>query len=480
MRLLVTGKTRSGKSTSLHAFLSDALRRDCWIKVILFDGKGSELKPYTQLPPEIAWLLPTVTYFGPDQIEGFSTVLTNISEGLADRYTDLTGRGLRDAPAEDPRYLIIADEIQIACRDTTHGRTVKNSLTRIFEQSAALGDCVIITCQREQNSVPPNVRWNCSARLAMLGNGFFHYKPDALPQTSGKFQYIDPAAAIAKLRKPLNGTADLTVNTENFLALLHAHHSQQELDPTRANASLYLGDDGTGKTHALKHHPGQHTRTIYVDLQETTRRWITDIMTQCNGTFPSKITNVEAAELVELALRAEPTTLLLDNLDKATDKARPILRRLVNAAENVALSARPPKTPSAERKLNPFIPRCKIIRLAPLTNEEAHNLADKMLPAELPRRRATLRRITDMAAGHPATIESLCLQAKTGSLRELRHLEHTPTRINLAWVLFLPALILIVVWRYKVDSYLASAILLIALMLLRPVVYTLVRRTWKS
>jgi adenylylsulfate kinase-like enzyme len=39
MRLLITGKARSGKSTTLHQLLSDLLRRP-WIKALLLDGKG--------------------------------------------------------------------------------------------------------------------------------------------------------------------------------------------------------------------------------------------------------------------------------------------------------------------------------------------------------------------------------------------------------------------------------------------------------
>jgi energy-coupling factor transporter ATP-binding protein EcfA2 len=42
MRLLVTGKTRSGKSTALHRILSHALRPP-WTGVLLLDGKSSEL-----------------------------------------------------------------------------------------------------------------------------------------------------------------------------------------------------------------------------------------------------------------------------------------------------------------------------------------------------------------------------------------------------------------------------------------------------
>ena len=41
MRLLVTGKTRSGKSTALHRLLSCALRQP-WAGVLILDGKGED------------------------------------------------------------------------------------------------------------------------------------------------------------------------------------------------------------------------------------------------------------------------------------------------------------------------------------------------------------------------------------------------------------------------------------------------------
>lgn len=478
LRLLITGKTRSGKSTTLHTFIAATLKNPIWQKIILLDGKGVELSPYLKL--QQGHLRHNLAYFGPSQLEAWATVLTNIANDLENRYATLIDKGLRLAPADQPRYLIIADEVQVGCRDAKYGRVIKQALTHLCEQSAALGDTIVMTCQRAENSVPPNVRWNCNGRLAMLGNGFFHYKPDGLTAVAGKLPYVSPEQAFQKLNGQLTEYSQ-SIDAANLLTLLGADRSDRTLDPARANATLYLGSDGSGKTHALKvHKTGRTKRTVYADLQEPLRTWLTSIMGQCNGSIPSKTTNVEAAELVELALRAEPSALLLDNLDKATERARPILQRLINSADIVAISARPPETPAQERKLNPFIPRCKIIRLSPLSANQSSKLADATLPADIPRRNATIRRITDMSAGHPATIVNLCLQAKTGSLKELRHLEHTPRMFNLAWLLLLPLLIFIIVWRYRVDSYLLSAFAIIGLMLLRPIVYSLVRKTWNA
>ncbi len=476
MRLLITGKTRSGKSTTLHQLLSDLLRRP-WIKVLLLDGKGVELAPYANQP--------NVTYAGPDQLSLWAVHLDNIAFGLAARFAQLAKAGKRVADPDAPRYLIIADEVQIGCRDQQHGRTIKNALTHISEQSAALGDVLILTCQREQNSLPPAVRWNCNAKLRMLGAGYFHYQPDGQPHVAGRVPYIEPAETLARLTQPLNGTAcpepaegaELPINTATLLQLLNADHSDQEQD-ARANATLYFGDVGTGRTYQLHHHPTNGSKnSIYVDLQEPHKAWLSSILEQCGATLPSKVSTAELSEMAALAIRAQPTTLLMDNLDAAQPRTRNAINLLLDAAANVALAAQPPDTAVRERKINPFVSRCRIVRIPPLSKIEAQDLADQHLPTDIPRRQATLRRIVDMGNNHPATIVNLCKQAKTGSLSELRHLESTPRMFNFGIILLLPILILILVWRYQVDSYLASALLLAAMMLLRPFIYRSVRNT---
>jgi hypothetical protein len=71
MRLLVTGKTRSGKSTALHRILSHALRLP-WAGLLLLDGKGSELSAYASVPG--------TTYLGPDQVDGWAEGLQTLAD----------------------------------------------------------------------------------------------------------------------------------------------------------------------------------------------------------------------------------------------------------------------------------------------------------------------------------------------------------------------------------------------------------------
>ncbi len=469
MRLLITGKTRSGKSTTVHQLLSDLLRRD-WLEILLLDGKNVELRYYSDIQG--------IKYFGSGEIDQWAANLERMADRLDARFNALGKRGLRKAEPNDPRFLLIADEVQIGCRHRKHGTIIKTALTRIFEQSAALGDVAILTCQREQNSVPPAVRWNCNAKLRMLGAGYFHFQPDGQPHVAGRVPYLTPEQSLTRLPQPLNGTADLHPSTTTLLQLLRADHSDQEQEQ-RANATLYIGAVGSGRTHQLHNHPTKSTeRTIYVDLQESHKAWLSSILEQCEATIPGRTTTSELSEMVALAVRATSTTLLLDNLDAATPRTRESISMLLDAATNVALAAQPPDTPSRERKINPFIPRCRVIRITPLSNEQAQKLANQHLP-DIHRRRATLRRIVSMGNGHPATIVGLCKQAKSGSLSELRHLETTPKTFNFGIILLLPLLILVLVWRYQVDSYLASALLFAGMMLLRPFIYRSVRNTTK-
>jgi len=91
MRLAIVGKTRSGKSTALHRFLSHALRHP-WAGVVLLDGKGCELHHYANLPG--------VTYYGMDEIARWAAALTAHVTRMATCYRDLVDRGLREAAAQ--------------------------------------------------------------------------------------------------------------------------------------------------------------------------------------------------------------------------------------------------------------------------------------------------------------------------------------------------------------------------------------------
>ena len=454
MRLLVTGKSRSGKSTAVHRILAHALRMP-WSRVLLLDGKGSELHYYASLDG--------VTYLGPDELDGWADELQDIATQLSTRYANMTARGLRKAAADDPRVLILADEIQKGTRDRGAGRRIKDALMLIAEQSAALGDVMILTAQREQHSVPPNVRINMSALLRMLGKGYFHLTADGYQTKSGRTAHVeDPGSILATVS---DGLPDGDLDPGNLPHIL----GSQAVEPGRAPVTLYLGKPGSGKTYCLRNHPnGRTARHVYADLAYPHRQILTSIIEQAGAVVPPRASIPDLTDVAGLAVQAEPTLLLLDNLGQASDRTCSTVRRLIDASEEVALAAKKPRSPAERRRLEPFIPRCDVREIQPLTTDQAHALLDQHLPDDLAERAATERRILELAAGHPATLVNLSRRARRGTLRELRDFSapQTQQRVNVS-VLVLLALLLMLVF-IRADGYTIGAAATVMLMLLRP------------
>lgn len=465
MRLLVTGKTRSGKSTALHRILSCALRQT-WAGVLILDGKGSELHPYADLPG--------VTFLSADQVDAWADQLHRRAAELPERYAALTARGLRVASDDDPAYLVVADDVQRGTRDRHHGQAIKAALQLIAEQSAALGDVLILTTQRQEHSVPPNVRFNCNGRLRMLGQGYFHYTADGQPTRSGRVAYITPDQALAAIRTPSSPPPKL--DPTNLPIILGC----QPVTPSRITATLYLGEPGLGKTHALLNHPnGRYPRHIYVDAARPHRQFLTDVIEHAGATAPTShtITIPDLTEMATLALSAEPTLLLIDNVHQASSKMITSITRLVAAAAEAALAGDRPLTPGERRKLEQLIPYCAVQHIEPLGTAAAIALADANLPPDLPDRSAVARRVADAAAGNPAATVALARRVKSGSLTELRTLDAPRRKISVAWLLIVPILALLIVsrWELGTNSYWLSLALLAISILMRPLFYRSIR-----
>jgi energy-coupling factor transporter ATP-binding protein EcfA2 len=157
-RILVTGPSRSGKSTVLHHLLSRALPDTSFDEIILLDGKGSELEVYAQVPGAI--------YYGPEDIEEWIPLLRDVANDMPVRYAALGGKRLADEGA--PRKLVVIDEVQRATR-SKYGREVTESLLLIAEQSGALRDVLILTVQRAKHrTLSKDIAYNASLIVQML------------------------------------------------------------------------------------------------------------------------------------------------------------------------------------------------------------------------------------------------------------------------------------------------------------------------
>lgn len=187
MRLAIVGKTRSDKSTALHRLLSHTLRHP-WASVL----RDSDPLRRHDCP-----------------------------------------RPTQRRPRR-PVPLIVTDEVQKGTRHEGVGRQIKNDLTLITEQSAALNDVLMMSTQREINAVLPSARHNLSAWLRMLGQGYYYLQADGQATQSGRTGNMTPAIQ--------SGEAPLPLTMEYLRAILGSHDNQ----PTRA-PTLYTGQWGSGK-----------------------------------------------------------------------------------------------------------------------------------------------------------------------------------------------------------------------------------------
>ena len=442
--------------------LVNALRQT-WADVLLLDGKG-ELGIYRDVD--------NLTYLGPTQIDRWGDLLAEFSETLPARYQALLKRGLYEAPPDEPRHLIIGDEVQRGTRAKTTGKVVKDALSLIAEQSAALGDVLILASQRDVNAVPPDVRTNTNARLQMLGRGYFFYRADGFPTTSGRVAYLTAEESKGLLDQSL--TEDVSLSPAYVPHLLGV----QPVEPTRAPATLYLGLRGSGKTHALHHHPNQHNyRQLYVNFAQPHRAAIVSLIESAGAMAPTRSPIPDLAEIAALAIHAEPTLLLLDNLDQASPKALSSIQRLIAAAEAVALAATMPDTPEQRRKIDLFLSRCEVQEMKPLRTAEAQTLLWQNLDREAVRKPEVVeRRILDEAGGNPKTIVDLARRVRRGDARELRTVYSPAPKINLSWLVLVAVISFAMIARWQVDSYTVAGILFAVALLLRPLLYRSLRR----
>lgn len=464
MRLLVIGKTQSGKTTALHRLLMHALRLPYWQQVLICDGKG-HLAIYRDLP--------AATYLGPNEIERWAVHLGRLADAVPDRYSALLQRGLYETPAGEPRHLIVIDEVQKGTRASQgHGKVIKDSLSLLAEQSAALGDVLIVSSQRAVNSIPPDVRVNKNAELSMLGRGYFFYKADGLATTSGRVNYIEPDAARAAVAAPLSPDA-FPFEPAYVPEIL----GRIALKPTRAPSTLYLGQPGGGKSYALNHHSEDSTmRRLYADLSQPHRAVLIGLIETAGAVVPSRVPIPELAEIAGLAIQAEPTLLLLDNVHQATPKTLTSVERLICAAEEVALTANEPKTPADRRKLRSLLTRCRLEELKPLKSEQAKQLLWSTLDQEAVAKPAGVeKKVLREANGNPGTIVKLARRIQRGNAAELRQIGSTARSTNIGWIVLVLIIALVMVSRRVVDSYTALFLLSVAYIGLRPFIYKLMR-----
>lgn len=448
MRLIVTGKSRSGKSTALHRLIRTALQAT-WSHALIADGKSVELLRYATATQHV---------YGEDEAEAFAAAITAAADRLTQRYKALRERGLTTAPESDPREMIVIDEAQELTRHPKHGKVIRDAMTRIFEKSGALGDLVIVATQRATNAIPPSARHSASAELRMLGVGFFQLVADGHPTRQGR---VDPAAPLTD------------ANRLNPADLLDALNTQDVLRPPTP-ITRYEGAPGSGRTYVLRHHPQpEGTRRVYLDCRiHTHKSLLLDCMHKCGATAPGDATIADLSDAAALALQSQPTLLLLDNVTDAGGKMIGSIHRLLDAAGEGALGLEPPKL--EDHTKDPYASlrrRARLIQLQPLDGRAATEMIRRIAP-EIDA--ASEQAIIQRSHGHPQTIAAYSERIATHGDDERHQLEsyHAPARWLVVGVMLILFIGIIYAQRHLVENDIVGAvgtgIIAVTLWLLRP------------
>jgi hypothetical protein len=434
MRLIITGKSRSGKSTALHRIIRTALQAT-WATILIADGKSVELTRYATVDLRV---------YGEADAEAFAAALAANAARLTLRYQALVARGFTAAIPGDPRELIIIDEVQAFSRNPKVGKAIRDTLTDIFERSAALGDVVIVASQRATGAVPPSVRVNANVQLRLLGSGYFQFVADDHPTRQGRVDLLAPLACSSLL------------TPEGLPLALSAQTVTKALTPI----TRYEGALGSGRTFALAHHLSDPAyRRVYLDIKSYSHRaLLVHCLRSCGATPPEAAPIAELAEAAALALQARPTLLLLDNCEHATVKMVTSLHTLLDTATVAAIAMTPPAT--ADHTKDPLAAlrrRATLIPIQPLDGQRAAALLEQVAPNI---DQASKVAILQQAQGHPQTIMAYAERVATHGDEERHALD--PVKPPARWLnvlLMFSVLVVIIMIQRQIANDLAGAVL---------------------
>jgi hypothetical protein len=186
----------------------------------------------------------------------------------------------------------------------------------------------------------------------------------------------------------------------------------------------------------------------------------------------------DLAEIAALAVQAEPTLLLLDNVHAATPKSLVSLERLLTAAAEVALAANKPSTASERQKLESLYPRCELRQITPLDRAASRALLWQTLDREKVKRPGAVEaKILNEAYGNPGVVVKLARRIQQGDERELRRIYTPVKRVDVGWVVIVLVIAVLMVSRRVVDSYTALFVVTALAYGLRPFIYRLMHRS---
>ena len=455
IRMKVLGKTRSGKSTALYRLIAELVPLR-WSKILILDGKRDTLKFSAEHP--------NVQFFNSTNIAAWDKALAEIAAGMNARYE------VQESGGDPAPVLIVADEIQAGTRDQAYRVSIKNSLMLISEQSAALGDCIILASQRAANAIPPAVTNNCNCSLTMLGYGYFHFTADEMRAEVGRSQFIDPEQAAQQMQQPNDAWPDSAELTPRHLMQMLA---PQIAEPKDGRLILYTGEAGSGLTHNLMSYSRESSaemRVISVNVgAETHKSMLIEMLSQCSAACPPKSGIPELSAMAALAIGSKDTLLLLDNLHGASPKTHASIQHVISfASETVATFATPVTSSAKIRAFEWYIARGQRTDIEPLTRSEAEQLALVHMNEEISaeNRSAAARRVAQVAQGHAKTVVAAARRIESGELEELRTLEgRKSTEWSFLWLGIAAVIVVVALNAQRYNAAAISAIFLVIMLI---------------
>ena len=437
MRLIVTGRTRSGKSVALDRIVRTALQ-GTWSHALIIDGKTGRV---TRSASDGSMLL-MESVASKDVVQ----MLTDAADRITVRCAALPAG--ESPPLASQRELLIIDEVQTYTRGNgAVGTAARSAILSLFEKSAVLGDVIVIASQRTSGAVPPGARVNASADLRMLGAGFFQLAAPGLAPRQGR---VDPAAPLASVA---------TLTTERLLDALCA---AAEPRPHPTLITRYEGVPGSGRTYALAHHAGATPgmRRVSLDITEYSHKGLLiACLEQCGAVPPenARVSLTELSEAASIALRAEPTLLLIDNCHAVSVRAVDTIQRMLDAATEAAIALTPPPHNLTKDLAAPIRRRAALVELRPLDAAHSEALARHVAPAL---DAASAQAVVQRSGGSPQAVVAFAERVAAHGADERYRLEaaRPPSRwLNL--LLMFVALVVVLFIQRSVAHDLAGAVL---------------------
>ena len=174
--MLIAGATKSGKSVAINVMLASLLCRYSpeELRLILFDPKKVEFKPYEGIPH---LLIPNILTEVPKAMNAMNWAINEMER----RYTLLETNGVRDIQEYNklpevkadkslhvPYIVIVIDEFGEVAADATYKKQFETAVQRLTQKARAAGIHLVLATQRPSvNIISGTIKANIPTRICL-------------------------------------------------------------------------------------------------------------------------------------------------------------------------------------------------------------------------------------------------------------------------------------------------------------------------